>query len=276
MISNRLALIARGTLVPLALAALTACGGGKQAPAPAAQAPDTATAPAAQNPPAATPAESAPPAQAPATAQAPPPKPKPAPAASAPPAATAQATPPPPPKPAPVVKTLPIGTEIDAELDDPASSKASKVGDVIHATVQAAVEMDGLTVIPAGSVVVGTVTEAIPLKAIGGKASLGLKFSTVQLPGGDSVPIEASLKQAGKSETGKDAGTIAGATAGGAILGRLLSKHDKTKGTIIGAAVGAAAGTGAAAATKGQEVEIPKGTPFKLHLESATHVTVQP
>lgn len=279
MITNRLALIARAALVPVAFAALTACGGSHQAPAPAAQAPDTATAPpaAAENTPAATAAPTAPPAQAPATAQAPPAKPKPAPAASAPPASTAQATPPPPPpKPEPVVKTLPIGTEIDAELVDPASSKASKVGDVIHATVKAAVEMDGLTVIPTGAVVVGTVTEAIPLKAIGGKASLGLKFSSVELPGGGSVPIEASLKQAGKSETGKDAGTIAGATAGGAILGRLLSKHDKTKGTIIGAAVGAAAGTGAAAATKGQEVEIPKGTPFKLHLESATHVTVQP
>jgi len=54
-----------------------------------------------------------------------------------------------------------------------------------------------------------------------------------------------------------------------------LSKNDKTKGTLIGAAVGAAAGTGAAAATKGKEVELPAGTPLALHLEQPLIITVQ-
>lgn len=184
-------------------------------------------------------------------------------------------TPPPPPRPQPVAKTVPAGTVLNAELVDPASSATSQIGDPVRARVTEAVVIDGLTVVPQGAVVSGTVTEAVSLKKIGGQASLGLKFESIDVGGGQSAPIVAMLKELGKSETGKDAGTIAGATAGGALLGRALSHHDKTKGTLIGAVVGAAAGTGIAAATKGKEVELPAGTPFALHLEQPVTVTVR-
>jgi hypothetical protein len=146
----------------------------------------------------------------------------------------------------------------------------------VRARVSKAVIIEGLTVVPAGAIVAGTVTEAISLKKIGGKASLGLKFDSLDLAGGQKATISVELHEQGKSETGKDAGTIAGATAGGALLGRLLSHNDKTKGTLIGAAVGAAAGTGVAAATKGKEVELPAGTPLALHLDQPLTVSVQP
>jgi hypothetical protein len=175
-----------------------------------------------------------------------------------------------------VVKTLAAGTDLDVELLDGASSKTSQVGNAVRARVKNAIVVDGLTVIPEGAIIDGTVTEAVPLKKIGGAASLGLRFDTIELAGGAKTAISAGLHEQGKSESGKDAGTIAGATAGGALLGRLLSKHDKTKGTLIGAVVGAAAGTGAAAATKGQEVELPAGTPLALHLEQPLTITVQP
>jgi hypothetical protein len=187
---------------------------------------------------------------------------------------TVQQPPPPPPKPEPVVKTLGVGTEIQVTLETAASSKTSQVGDPVRARVSQPLTIDGTTAIPEGATVVGTITEAEPVKKIGGAASLGVRFDAIQLHG-ETVAIDASVQQKAKSQTGKDAGTIAGATVGGALLGRLLSKHDKTKGTIIGAAVGAAAGTGAAVATKGQEVEFAPGTAFVLRLETATNVTVQ-
>jgi len=173
-----------------------------------------------------------------------------------------------------VVKTLAAGTELQVALDTAVSSATSKVGDSVRAHVTQPLVIDGATAIPEGSSVVGTVTEAVPVKKIGGAASVGVRFDAVELPG-QTVVIDASIQQKAKSETGKDAGTIAGATVGGAILGRVLSKHDKTKGTIIGAVVGGAAGTGAAVATKGKEVEFAPGTPFVLKLEDATNVTVQ-
>jgi phage-related minor tail protein len=175
-----------------------------------------------------------------------------------------------------VVKTIGPGTDLNVEFVDGVASNTSQVGDPVRARVTQAIVVDGLTVVPEGAIVHGTVTEAIPLKKIGGAASLGLRFDSLELGGGASAPIVAGLHEQGKSETGKDAGTIAGASAGGALLGRLFSKHDKTKGTLIGAAVGAAIGTGAAAATKGQEVELPRGTRVAVHLEETLTVTVQP
>lgn len=183
--------------------------------------------------------------------------------------------PPPPPKPEPVVKTLAAGTEVDVELVEGVSSKTSQVGNPVRVRLTKPVVVDGLTLVPAGAIISGTVTEAVPLKKIGGAASLGLRFDTLELPDGAKKTIATGLQEKGKSESGKDAGTIAGATAGGALLGRLLSKDDKTKGTLIGAAVGAAAGTGAAAATKGKEVEHPAGTPLVLRLEQPVDVTVR-
>ena len=262
-------------LAPIAALMLAACGGNRpadQAAAPDAATPSSASTPAPQAaPPDGGVAQVAPP---PAERPAPTPaaKPNPRPAASAVPRHEA----PPPPKPEPIVKTLPAGTEVDVELVDAVSSKNSQVGDTVRVRVAKAVMVDGLTVVPTGVIIGGVVTEAVPLKKIGGAASLGLRFETLELPDGTRTAIAANVLEKGKSETGKDAGTIAGATAGGALLGRLLSKNDKTKGTLIGAAVGAAAGTGAAAATKGQEVELPAGTPLALRLDQAIAVTVRP
>ncbi len=229
------------------------------------------------------------PAPAPAATPAPQPEPQPvqtAPPAEAPPASRPAARPAhkpgprlepaPAPRPEPVAKTIAAGTDLDVELLDGASSKTSPVGSVLRARVTRAVVVDGLTVVPEGAIVNGTVTEAIPLRKIGGAASLGLRFDTLELAGVGRTAISAGLHEKGKSEDGKDAGTIAGATAGGALLGRLLSKDDKTKGTLIGAVVGAAAGTGVAAATKGKEVELPAGTPLALHLELPVTIMVQP
>jgi hypothetical protein len=269
---------ALAVLVPIAL---LACGGNRpadQAAAPAASTPAPAAAPA--PPPTAPPME---PAAAPTeerVAQASPPAATPVRKPAAKPAQTATPVPTPaplpPPKPEPVAKTVPVGTELIVELVNGASSQTSQVGNAVRARVTRAVVIDGLTVIPNGAIVNATVTEAVPLKKIGGTASLGLRFDSLDLSGGGRTAIAAAIREQGKSETGKDAGTIAGATAGGALLGRLLSKNDKTKGTLIGAAVGAAAGTGIAAGTKGQTVELPVGTTLALQLEQPVTITVQP
>jgi len=261
--TDRSASIVLGAILALTL---QACGGSPPAQQAAAPSPGGAAPSADATTPAAAPAP------APATvAQAPAPAAPPSPKAA--PKPEVRHEPKPAPKPEPIVKTLAPGTEIDVTLLDGASSKGSQVGDAVRAKVVKPVVVDGLTVVPQGTIVSGVVTEAVPLKKIGGAASLGIKFSS--LDAGGPVPIDASVHLKGKSETGKDAGTIAGATVGGAILGNLVAgKHDKTKGTLIGAAVGAAAGTGAAAATKGQEVVLPEGAPLTLRLVDPVSVTV--
>jgi hypothetical protein len=255
--------VALATVVSVAALSLFACGGNRPAEQ-AAAAPAETVAPSTAEPPATRPVAD----PAPTPTPKPPARPAPVPAP--------EPEPPPAPRPEPVVKTVAAGTDLDVELLDLASSKTSQVGSVVRARVTKAVVVDGLTVVPEGAIIDGAVTEAIPLKTIGGAASLGLRFDTLELEGGGRQAISAGLHTQGKSEDGKDAGTIAGATAGGALLGRLLSKNDKTKGTLIGAVVGAAAGTGVAAATKGQEVELPVGTLLVLRLEQPLTITVQP
>ncbi len=270
-------------LIAVVALAAVACGGGaQQAPPPTVE---KAQPPAEQQPPAASQpaaASAQPPAaetEKPAVAQAtrPPrkqtPKAEEAGRSTTPPPVTA--TEPPPPAP-PIIKTVPAGTVIEVAFLDGVSSKSSQAGDSFRARVSKDVVQDGIVVIPAGSVVVGSVTEAVPLKKIGGQAKLALEFTKLELTSGRTAPISASFSEAGKSETGKDAATIGGATAGGAVLGRMLSKGDRNKGTVLGAIVGAAAGTAIASKTKGEEVEIPAGTAITLKLQDAAQITVRP
>lgn len=183
----------------------------------------------------------------------------------------------PPAAPDPVVVTVPTGTVVEVAFLDSVSSKESQPGDSFRARVIQDVMQDGLAVIPAGSVVVGTVVEAVPLKKrIGGKARLVLEFSKLELTSGRSTAISAAFAELGKSETKRDAATIGGAAAGGALLGRILKKKDRDKGALIGAVIGAAAGTAIAARTEGEEVLIDSGTQISLQLNEPAHVTVRP
>jgi len=178
------------------------------------------------------------------------------------------------PQPRPEILTVAAGTGLAVEFLDGVSSRSSEPGDSFRARVTEDVTVDGVVVIPAGSLVKGQVTEAVSLKKVGGTARLALEFNRLELPSGEVVPIVAGFAKAGKSETAKDAATIAGATAGGALLGRVLSKKEKGKGTVLGAIVGGAAGTAIAAKTKGEEVDIPAGTVLDIALSEPAKVTV--
>jgi hypothetical protein len=175
-----------------------------------------------------------------------------------------------------VVKTVAAGTNLEVEMLDGVSSKASLAGDTFRARVTTDVVVDGVTVIPAGAAVTGSVVEAQSLRKIGGQAKLVISFDRLDLPSGGSATLSATLAQEGKSETGKDAATIGGSAAAGALLGRVIGKKgDKSKATAIGAIVGAAAGTAVAAKTEGQEIDVPAGTMLSVPLAAPAQITVE-
>lgn len=175
-------------------------------------------------------------------------------------------------RPAPLmIVNVPAGTVMEIELVEGLSSQTSEAGDIFRARVASDVSSDGAVGIPAGSEIVGVVTEAVPLGKVGGRARLGLKFTDLVLPSGKAVPIDATLVQQGSNETRKDAATIGGAAAGGAILGRVLSKKDRSRGAVIGAIIGAAAGA-VLASRNGEEVVIPGGTRLALKLDDEVEV----
>ena len=255
-------------VIIMMVAAATACTGEpsaeKDATLPETSSAETGTSSPAETTPApqsnAPGTEETPATRAPATA--PPPAPKPAPASA--------------PTPTPVTYTLPAGASLTASFVDSVSSAVSQVGDPVRARVVEDLVQDGVAIIPAGSMVVGAVTEAVPLtKKIGGRAKLTVAFTSIELTTGGTATIRAAVAEKGKSETKKDAATIGGAAAGGAILGTVIKDDDKEKGALIGAVVGAAAGTAVAMKTQGKEVEMPAGTMITVVLELPAEVTLQ-
>jgi len=168
---------------------------------------------------------------------------------------------------------VPAGTTFDIEMADTVSSETAQVGDHFSAHTVKDLTQDGEVAVPAGSRVEGEVASVQALKKIGGQAQLGLRFDRVVLPDGQSVTLEASFATAGKSETGRDAGTIAGSTAAGAILGRIIDKKHRGKSTVLGALVGAAVGTAIASKTQGEAVELPSGAVVTLSLDQNLRVT---
>lgn len=171
--------------------------------------------------------------------------------------------------------TIPAGTALEAEIATPLSSENSQVGDPVRASIYTTVEIGGRFAIPAGSELLGTVTEAQALKRIGGRAKLGFQFDTLRLPSGATYPIELVYYDEGRSETKRDAATIGGASAAGAILGRILKSDKKTKGGTIGAVVGAAIGARVASRTAGEAIHIPEGSLLNLSLSRALDLTVR-
>ena len=167
---------------------------------------------------------------------------------------------------------VPAGTAFEVEFTRGLASNASSVGETFRARVLSDLRVDGGIAVPAGSEVLGVVTEAVAARRIGGQAKLSVKFTDLVLPSGSTVPLRASFLEQGKSRAGRDAAAIGGSTAGGALLGRILGSGSRGQGTIIGALVGAAVGTAIASKTAGEEVVIPEGSVVSLKLDEALEV----
>jgi hypothetical protein len=171
----------------------------------------------------------------------------------------------------PETRTAPAGTLLGLRFLDSLSSHTSAAGETFRAEVTQEVSVDGGVVIPAASRVVGTVADAHSARKIGGRAILSLRFHTLELPDGSSVPIAASFASAGRSQAPRDAAIIGGSTLGGAILGEAI---DEGQGGIIGAVVGGIAGAVGAKRTHGRPVEVPAGTVMSIELTEPVTVTV--
>ncbi|MFQ5701867.1 MAG: hypothetical protein ACE5HU_08505 [Acidobacteriota bacterium] len=170
----------------------------------------------------------------------------------------------------PSMTTLPEGTILEVQLNSRLSSGANRVGDTFMAEVIEDVRGRSGRVIPAGSTIYGTVSEVKKAKRGAGRASLGITFTQIDLPGGFSSPISASLYEESESKKKKNAAIIGGGAAGGAVLGRILGKN--TKGAVIGSIVGGAIGTGVVLSKKGEQVELPAGTVLSIRLDEPLKV----
>ncbi|HXG92220.1 MAG TPA: hypothetical protein VNN73_07590 [Blastocatellia bacterium] len=152
------------------------------------------------------------------------------------------------------------------------SSGKSRMGDRFKATVITPVYADGVEVVPAGSIVEGRVTSAIPARSRGREGQLAVAFDTLVVPDGKKYSIDGVLTElqddrhgevdaenevSGRSSDKRQIIYVGGGTAGGAILGGVIGG---AKGAGIGAVLGAGAGVAGALLTKGNEAELRSGT----------------
>jgi hypothetical protein len=195
--------------------------------------------------------------------------PPPAPPRTQPPAQRPPATRPPAPPPRPALRTLSAGATFDVAATDTISSRTSKTGDAFTARVVEDVKnAAGQVVIPAGSVVNGTITDVKPAPNPSTPGTLTLSVASVTV-GGKTYAIEGSVDSIetthkGRGVTSGDAAKVGAGAVAGAVLGRVLGGNKK--GTIIGGVVGGAAGAAVASSTKDSDIVLPAGAHIIVRL----------
>jgi hypothetical protein len=182
------------------------------------------------------------------------------------PAANAPATPP-----VPVVRefTIPDGTSLRLDLVTPLASDSSRIEDAVRATIRDAVAVDGTTVLPVGTEVTGTVTEAEGSGRVKGRARLGFRFNSLR-SGNERYEIQtAPIGFEAEATKGEDAKKIGIGAGIGAAVGAIAGGGS---GAAKGAAIGGAGGTGVVLATKGKEVRLGAGANVTARLTAPLKV----
>jgi len=166
-------------------------------------------------------------------------------------------------------RTLPIGTEIHAALNDSISSRHDTAGRTITAEItQSVTGTGGKILIPAGSTVRLTVTRLSAARSKSSQGRLRLKVDGIEMSGqvqnvqADLRPVPRELR--GRGVTGSEAAKVGAGAAGGAVVGGVVS--GSTKGAVIGGVIGAAGGAVVASQTATRDVVVKAKTPVTFIL----------
>jgi len=176
--------------------------------------------------------------------------------------------------------TLPADTVISVQMNGTLSSRTSRVGDKFIATVTVPVYVNGQTAIPAGSIVEGRVTQVTPAKRMSRSGTIAIDFDDLVFPNGTRVDLVGGLTSTDpqtrrriddegrvSAEGSKRAPVfIGGGGAIGAVLGGIAGGG---KGAVLGGVAGAGAGVAAVLLSKGEEAQVPSGTPFGVQLKQS-------
>ena len=172
------------------------------------------------------------------------------------------------------------GTVIPIVMGTFFNTRSSHVGDTFYADTAYPVWVRQRLVIPAGSIVKGTVTHIKRPGKIKGRGQLSIRFDSVLLVNGVERKLVAALqgihgpgleKLNRQTETvemdstvGKDVGVVVGTTASGAVIGAIAGNGT---GAGIGAGAGAAFGLLTTLFSRGRELILEPGTQFDLVLK---------
>jgi hypothetical protein len=192
------------------------------------------------------------------------------------------------------VAVIEAGTHFQAKLRNTIDSGSTQPGETVEAALSEPIYSGNVPVIPAGSKVIGEVTDVVSARRFrfGANGRVEIKFTEIQTPDGRRFPLTASLDSNRIKLTG---GTTAGrvgkglATAGigaasGAVLGTALGAivggtaggpvgRSTGMGAVFGTALGGGVGVVGAGVRKGSEVKITAGSSLPIQLDGALQVS---
>jgi hypothetical protein len=185
----------------------------------------------------------------------------------------------------PSVYTVQAGTRIPLGLINSVSTKHSVAGDRIYLETVFPIVIDSHIVIPAGSSVMGTVTEVKRPGRVKGRGELYVRFDTIILPNGVTRDFRSRIGSVdargderldkkegeiqGDSNKGGDARTVGEGAAAGAGIGAIVGSTagHAGLGAGVGAATGAAAGIAGVLLTRGPDAVLAKGSTIEMVLD---------
>lgn len=183
------------------------------------------------------------------------------------------------------VATAPRGTNFEVVTNSTINSMSARVGDTFTASIDEPLIIDSKSVIPAGSEMIGQITYVESAGRIGKNALMDIRFTSVKLPNGERVPVNAKIlttDASGVLRGGrksniilKATGTAAGSTAAGAVAGTSAGAilGSVGGGALFGTAVGGLVGVGYALYRKGKNIVLPSGTKLGITLEQPLTVS---
>jgi hypothetical protein len=182
---------------------------------------------------------------------------------------------------------LPEKTRITLQLNNKLSTKVNSEGDEFTAYVTAPVLLGDRIVIPKGSIVSGSISRIIRPGRFKGKAVLNVLFQSIEIPGRGPLPIMASLARMDTEGHGgiRSEGTVEGEGSEGSDIGRVVmpgivgagvgTLAGGGKGAAIGGGIGAAIGLATVFATRGKEIEVPRGSSLDILLDKPLSIPLE-
>lgn len=168
--------------------------------------------------------------------------------------------------------TVEEGTSLTVTLNQAISTAQSRSGDTFRATVAAPVVIDGKTVIPKDSPVLGHIVESVPSGRLRGVAKLDLTLDSVEVAGKSYEIATADEGRVGKNHNKRNGILIGGGAGLGALIGGVATGG---VGAVIGAAAGAGAGTAGAAYTGKKNIRVPPETSLTFQLTRPVTIPVK-
>lgn len=182
--------------------------------------------------------------------------------------------PPPPPRPAaPEFRTVtvPAGSVLPVRITQTLDSENAHAGDSFSGSLASDLVEDGVTVLPRGTGVSGTVVDAKDAGHFKGSSLLSIQLTSINRRG-QSIAVSTEPFSKEGAGRGKNTAIKTGVgAAAGAVLGGIFGGG---KGAAIGTVAGGGTGAGINAVTRGQQVQIPSETIVRFSTTNSFNVRV--